>query len=70
MAKCEICGRYSLSEEELRVHIKYFHNEALHKPQCSQPQSISQGVCPDCGSTLFYTEGCVKCQSCGYSKCG
>lgn len=27
------------------------------------------GVCPDCGSALLHEEGCVKCISCGYSKC-
>jgi ribonucleoside-diphosphate reductase alpha chain len=27
------------------------------------------GVCPDCGSALYHEEGCVKCMSCGYSKC-
>jgi ribonucleoside-diphosphate reductase alpha chain len=27
------------------------------------------GVCPDCGSALLHEEGCVKCMSCGYSKC-
>jgi ribonucleoside-diphosphate reductase alpha chain len=28
------------------------------------------GACPDCGSQLEYTEGCVKCHVCGYSECG
>ncbi|MDD5614070.1 MAG: TSCPD domain-containing protein, partial [Candidatus Omnitrophica bacterium] len=27
------------------------------------------GVCPDCGSALLHEEGCLKCLSCGYSKC-
>ncbi len=27
------------------------------------------GVCPDCGASLKHEEGCVKCESCGYSKC-
>jgi ribonucleoside-diphosphate reductase alpha chain len=27
------------------------------------------GVCPDCGGVLRHEEGCVKCGSCGYSKC-
>jgi ribonucleoside-diphosphate reductase alpha chain len=25
--------------------------------------------CPDCGGMLEFAEGCVKCRSCGYSKC-
>jgi ribonucleoside-diphosphate reductase alpha chain len=27
------------------------------------------GVCPDCGSSLTYENGCSHCRSCGYSKC-
>ena len=26
--------------------------------------------CPKCGETLIYQEGCLRCPSCGYSKCG
>ena len=30
-----------------------------------------QGVgCPDCGAPLRFEEGCQKCESCGFSKCG
>ena len=27
-------------------------------------------ACPDCSSMLVMQEGCMKCQSCGFSKCG
>ncbi|MCK9616575.1 MAG: adenosylcobalamin-dependent ribonucleoside-diphosphate reductase [Lentimicrobiaceae bacterium] len=32
----------------------------------------SSAKCPECGEkgTLAYKEGCLSCQSCGYSKCG
>lgn len=26
-------------------------------------------LCPDCGSTIEHSEGCLKCPSCGWSKC-
>jgi len=25
--------------------------------------------CPECGQPIYNAEGCVICQSCGYSKC-
>jgi ribonucleoside-diphosphate reductase alpha chain len=28
------------------------------------------GTCPECKSDLQFSEGCVKCLSCGYSECG
>ncbi len=27
------------------------------------------GTCPECGSAIENTEGCLKCPSCGWSKC-
>lgn len=27
-------------------------------------------ACPDCGSSLTFGEGCLKCDICGFSKCG
>ncbi|MDY6914782.1 MAG: adenosylcobalamin-dependent ribonucleoside-diphosphate reductase, partial [Candidatus Cloacimonadota bacterium] len=27
------------------------------------------GICPDCGSPIDHSEGCLKCHSCGWSKC-
>ena len=29
----------------------------------------SKSKCPSCGNGLTYTEGCLKCYSCGYSRC-
>ena len=31
--------------------------------------SFSNTPCPDCGTALMFGEGCVKCMSCGYTKC-
>jgi len=39
--------------------------------QTEQEQEIEQvkNVCPDCGQPLQMSEGCMVCQSCGFSKC-
>ncbi len=31
--------------------------------------SKQSGTCPDCGSAIEHSEGCLKCNSCGWSKC-
>jgi ribonucleoside-diphosphate reductase alpha chain len=37
--------------------------------EIQQPLLAFAGVCPDCGSSLAYENGCSHCRSCGYSKC-
>ena len=64
--KCELCNRENLTAKELSVHKKFFHKQIIDS---QQPQKVSAGICPECGNTLFYQEGCVNCR-CGYSKCG
>lgn len=31
--------------------------------------TVLRKVCPECGSTLVFQDGCIGCPSCGYSKC-
>lgn len=41
--------------------------ESYTKKQSEINESI---LCPDCNTQLETLEGCIKCMSCGYSKCG
>lgn len=38
-------------------------------PQKSLADSGEAPACPECGAMLELGEGCMKCNSCGYSKC-
>ena len=35
-----------------------------------QQHSLMGEVCPDCGETVSFEEGCMVCHFCGFSKCG
>ena len=48
-------------------------SEAAHQAAMDfnyNPGDTFIGTCPECASELQYSEGCVKCLSCGYSECG
>lgn len=34
-----------------------------------KPAAPAGRICPDCGSPVEFTEGCMKCNVCGWSKC-
>lgn len=34
-----------------------------------KPLGNGFALCPDCGNTIEHIEGCLKCPSCGWSKC-
>jgi ribonucleoside-diphosphate reductase alpha chain len=39
------------------------------KPEVAISENHYDVRCPNCGEKLSFTEGCVKCQACGYTQC-
>ncbi|RKZ27930.1 ribonucleotide-diphosphate reductase subunit alpha [bacterium] len=54
----------------LNAHIERSAKFELAEPSNSIQNGETGTICPDCGARLFYEEGCQKCHSCGFSKCG
>ncbi len=40
------------------------------KAEANGNGAISKSTCPDCSGFLVHQEGCERCPSCGYEKCG
>jgi ribonucleoside-diphosphate reductase alpha chain len=55
----------------LRLYLGEEKEISLAGEQPSLPLTTKpRDICPKCGqATLIYEEGCLKCSSCGYSKC-
>jgi len=54
--------------ESAPIAMKHSHNDEGVASDFGLHADIV-GVCPDCGGTLRHEEGCMKCHSCGFSKC-
>ena len=50
----------------LRKALEYKVPLAKVNPEKGAPSTIK---CPECGQPIYNAEGCIICQSCGYSKC-
>ena len=48
---------------------KYLKGKA-HKKSGSYTHSLLGEICPECGQTISFEEGCMTCHFCGFTKCG
>ncbi len=55
-----------LSRDSLS-NIEEINGEKTNKVVSPRPRL--SGTCPDCGSAIEHSEGCLKCNSCGWTKC-
>lgn len=54
----------------LERHVAQGAKEQVIERSVSIADRGNAPVCPTCSNMLIMAEGCMKCQSCGYSKCG
>jgi ribonucleoside-diphosphate reductase alpha chain len=57
---------FSNSKQEGDLYVKNISTGAFQE---YNPKSGMSGTCPECGSAIEHSEGCMKCLSCGWSKC-
>ncbi|MDP2933175.1 MAG: TSCPD domain-containing protein, partial [bacterium] len=61
----------NLVNEEVKVKITPGPGADLSAAQKISIANLgSAPACPDCGDMMMLGEGCLKCLSCGFSKCG
>jgi ribonucleoside-diphosphate reductase alpha chain len=64
-----ICGEHPVFQEGgMVLSIPDAIGKVLDKRYVKKKET-AKTTCPECGSVIVYSEGCVKCCSCGYSKC-
>jgi ribonucleoside-diphosphate reductase alpha chain len=49
--------------------LDFFDGEMFEKEEEDGTGGVIVGVCPECGNSLVYQDGCSICHSCYYSKC-
>ena len=59
----------SIPDAIARVLEKRYFKDGLHK-KGGHANTLKGKMCPDCGQTISFEEGCMKCYYCGFTKCG
>ena len=73
-----ICGEHAVFQKGGRVlsipdaiarvlEKRYLNGTPISK---SPEVSLKGELCPECGGAITHEEGCMKCHSCGFTKCG
>lgn len=49
---------------------RYLKNNVQYHNERKLENSLRGEMCPDCGQTISFEEGCMTCHFCGFTKCG
>ncbi|MGA1848843.1 MAG: vitamin B12-dependent ribonucleotide reductase [Thermoplasmatota archaeon] len=60
----------SIGEEQTTSpSLEFYDNNMFEEKDHEETEGMIVGVCPECGNSLIYQDGCSICHSCYYSKC-
>ncbi|MBN1389510.1 MAG: vitamin B12-dependent ribonucleotide reductase [Candidatus Thermoplasmatota archaeon] len=60
----------SIGEEQTTSpSLDYYADDMLVNDEKESSEGMVVGVCPECGNSMIYQDGCSVCHSCFYSKC-
>lgn len=67
---CGCCfNRLEIWEEEGKLVTRPLRVTHIEITRISYMRETTGNTCPECGGITVFGEGCVKCQSCGWSAC-
>jgi ribonucleoside-diphosphate reductase alpha chain len=60
----------SIPDAISRVLEKRYLDTGSYKKRRKYENSLAGEICPECGQTISFEEGCMTCHFCGFTKCG
>jgi ribonucleoside-diphosphate reductase alpha chain len=60
----------SIPDAISRVLEKRYLETGSYKRRRKYENSLMGEICPECGHTISFEEGCMTCHFCGFTKCG
>jgi ribonucleoside-diphosphate reductase alpha chain len=64
-----LLGQIDFSQVTLKDDGTFNSPASMTSKNADKQQNMYKVKCPECSGLLSFSEGCIKCNSCGYSKC-
>jgi len=61
---------HSIPDAIAKVLSKRYMPKKNGTEKTTQRNSLKSDLCPECGQSIAFEEGCMTCHYCGYTKCG